>query len=90
MRCKKIDKKVITMGLLKQTMIKELIQSISNYIVKRRLCRKIRKKKIDVNNLNGADLSRVNLSDIDIRGAKLSFSCLIKTNLKNTILKSNS
>jgi len=75
------------MSLLKKTMIKELIQSISNYIAKQRLCRKIRKKKIDINNLNGVDLSRTNLSDIDIRGAKLSFSCLIKTKLKNTILQ---
>lgn len=67
--------------------IKRAIQSICNYIAKQRLCRKIRKNKIDVKCLQGVNLSHTNLSQIDIRGAKLSFSSLIKTNLKNTILQ---
>jgi len=68
-------------------MIKNIIHKISNYIAKRSLCRKIRKKKIDVKFLQGVDLSCMNLSELDIRGAKLEFASLIKTNLKNTILQ---
>lgn len=67
--------------------MRTMIQAICDYIEKQRLCKKIRKKKIDVNNLCNVDLSHTNLSQIDIRGAKLSFSSLIKTNLKNTILQ---
>jgi len=64
-----------------------MIKAICSYIAKRRLCRKIRRKKIDVTSLCGVNLSHTNLSHIDIRGAKLSFSSLIKANLKNTILQ---
>jgi uncharacterized protein YjbI with pentapeptide repeats len=73
--------------LLKPPMIKELIKSIQRYIFKKRLCKKIRKGKIDVKLLQEVDLSYTNLSNIDMRGAKLHFSVLIKTNLKNTILQ---
>lgn len=67
--------------------MRAFMQSICNYIEKRRLCRKIRKKKVNVKFLQGVDLSYMNLSHIDIRGAKMSFSSLIRTNLKNTILQ---
>jgi hypothetical protein len=48
-------------------MIKELIKAIQRYVSKHRLCRKIRKRKIDVRCLQGIDLSRTNLSKLDLR-----------------------
>ena len=57
------------------------------YLSKRKLCKNIRRKKINLNFLCDLDLSHINLSNIDMKGAKLSRCILYKTKFKNTNLQ---
>jgi hypothetical protein len=69
------------------SLLKKMLTSINEYLLKRKLYRSIKNKKCDLNNLNGVDLSYMNLSSIDIRGAKLKNSILVGTRMKNIILQ---
>ena len=57
------------------------------YFLKRKLHRAIVNKTINLNFLQCIDLSHMNLSSIDIRGAKLNSAILENTNFKNAILQ---
>jgi len=58
----------------------------SAYFLKRKLQRGIINKTINLKFLQCVDLSHMNLSSIDIRGAKLNNAILEGANFKNTIL----
>ena len=64
-----------------------MIRKIYSYLSKRKLCKNIRKNKINHNFLCDVDLSHTNLSNIDMKGAKLSRCTLYKTKFKKTILQ---
>jgi uncharacterized protein YjbI with pentapeptide repeats len=64
-----------------------MIKAFCSYLSKRKLRRQIINKKANLNSLLEADLSYMNLSGIDIRGAKMCASNLKKTVFKNTVLQ---
>lgn len=66
-----------------------MLSKLSSHIYKRRLCKKIIRGKISLlsNTVNGLDLSYMNLSKTDIRGAKLRCAILSGTNFTDAILQ---
>lgn len=67
--------------------MKRLINAFCSYLSKRKLRRRIINKKVNLNALLDSDLSYMNLSDIDMRGAKMCASNLTKTKFKKTVLQ---
>jgi len=67
--------------------MRRMINAFCLYLSKRKLRRRIINKKVNLSLLPNSDLSYMNLSDIDMRGAKLCASNLKKTKFKNTILQ---
>lgn len=67
--------------------MRRMINAFSSYLYKRNLRRRIINKKANLNVLFESDLSYMNLSEIDMRGAKMRASNLKKTLFKNTALQ---
>jgi uncharacterized protein YjbI with pentapeptide repeats len=67
--------------------MRRIINAFCSYLSKRKLRRRIIKKKVNIRFLLDSDLSYMNLSDIDMRGAKMTASNLKKTLFKNTLLQ---
>jgi len=67
--------------------LRQMIKACCLYLSKRKLRRQIINKKANLNALMDSDLSYMNLSNIDIRGAKMSASNLKRTVFKNTVLQ---
>ena len=54
----------------------DIYNKINLYLSKRRLCRRIKNKKINIKLLHEIDLSCMNLSNHDLSGAKMTKSNL--------------